>query len=274
MSGGSAANTVIAFAEFGGKGAYKSVLGNDEMGKLYRDEFNKLGIVLSANDSEDLPTGTSFIVITPDSERTLITTLGANLTFNKDQISEELIARSEWIYLEGYKFSEEGGSQAIYRAINYAKKNNTKIAVSFSDKFIIDVFGDNLRNAVKDADLVFCNELEATTFTGKDNLDQAFEVLKKDIPNVAMTKGAEGSSIYWDGRTYEIPAYESRLTDTTGAGDMFAAGFMYGIIDKGNAELAGNLGSYAAAQIVSQYGPRYEKDLVELKNKIYSTFLD
>lgn len=273
-SGGSAANSIIAFAEFGGKGAYISRLGKDDMGDLYKGEFKERGIVLSADQIEEFHTGTSFIVITPDHERTLITTLGANLSFKPDHVDEQIIARSEWMYLEGYKFSEPDGALAINRSIDLAKKHNTKIAVSFSDKFIIDVFGENLKKAVSEADLIFCNELEATTYTKQPNLDSAFDKLVEIVPNVAMTRGSAGSSIHWQGKSYQIPAYESRLVDTTGAGDMYAAGFMFGIIDKNDPELAGNLGSYAAAKVVSQYGPRLEQDLLKIKNEIYSTFLD
>jgi sugar/nucleoside kinase (ribokinase family) len=268
MSGGSAANTVIGFAQFGGTAAYKTKLGNDELSSHYRNEFESLGIKIISDDLDDTLTGTCFIMVTPDAERTLVTSLGANTSFSSGDIDSEIIKRSEWLYFEGYKFTEEGGSEAIEKAISIAKENNTKIAVSFSDKFIVDVFRENLDKAIKYTDLIFCNEMEAKAYTAEDDSQKAFEKLKSIVPNVAMTLGKNGSLIHWEEADYEIPSYPVDAVDATGAGDMYAAGVLYGLITEKNPIIGGKLGSMAASKVVSQFGPRINLTLKDIKREV------
>lgn len=255
-SGGSAANTIIAYSQFGGKAAYKTILGKDEFGDFYANEFKELGIELSAEQLNTAPTGTCLVLITPDSERTMLTFLGATSNFAEDNVDEEVIARSEWLYVEGYKFSEESGTKAVYKAVELAKKHKTKIAVTFSDGFITDIFHSQLEHVVNNADLIFCNETEAMSYTKTENMNEAFGKLSGICPNLAVTKGADGSLIKWDGKKYEIPVYPANLKDTTGAGDMYAAGFFYGIVKTSSPEKAGSLGAIASAKVVSQLGAR------------------
>lgn len=266
MSGGSAANTVIAFSSFGGKAAYKTRLGSDELGKHYKSEFDKLGIHLVAENDENALTGTCFVMITPDSERTLVTSLGANTSFNKNNIDEDIVKRSEWIYIEGYKFTEEGGAEAVHHSIELAKKHDTKVAVSFSDVFIVNVFRDNLEKSLKKTDLIFCNQAEGNAYTGKENIEDTYSILSDNFENIALTLGDKGSIIKWGGEKIEIPSYPTKAIDATGAGDIFAGGFLYGIINEKNPVIAGNLGSYAASLLVSQYGPRLTKDHIEIRD--------
>ncbi len=270
VSGGSAANTVIAFAQLGGKGAYKTVLGNDELGNFYAGEFKDLGIVLNTEHIDSAPTGICVVFITPDSERTLYTCLAATAEFGEKHIDEDIIARSEWLYIEGYKFSESHSTDAIFKAVEFAKKHNTKIAVTFSDIFVTELFKDNLMKVVKDSDLVFCNESEALSFTGENNSRDAFDKLCQIGKNVAVTYGAAGSVIKWDGKVYEIPAFSVVPVDTTGAGDSYAGAFLYGIIKKGDPVIAGRLASYISSQIVSQMGPRAKFDMIEALNKVFN----
>lgn len=267
-SGGSAANTVIAFAGFGGKSCYKTVVGNDDFGKFYRNEFQELGIDLIAPMIDEEPTGTCIVLISPDSERTMNTSLGATAHFGPEHINEEWIQRSEWIYLEGYKFTKEKSTAALFHSAELAKKHKTKIAVTFSDVFITEIFKENVKRIVDMSDLVFCNEAEAKSFTGADNTEEAFRILCEQVPNVVITKGAEGSIIMWDKIVYEIPSYPAAPIDSTGAGDMFAAGFLYGITNMNSIEQAGHLASLAAARVVSQMGARLAEDHKELKKQI------
>ncbi len=267
-SGGSAANTIIAFAAFGGKAAYKTHLGADELGDYYFKEFEDLGIHLHSEQIDTDPTGTSFVMITPDSERTMVTSLGASAKHGKEHIDDEIIARSKWLYVEGYKFSERDSTEAVHHAINICKENNTKIALSFSDKFIIDVFRDNLEYVAKNADLIFCNEAEACAYTGLSSAKEAFDKLCETTPNVAVTMGNKGSLVKWGDQKLEMPSYEANLIDTTGAGDMYAGGFLYGIINSDDPHIAGHLGSYSAALVVSQFGARLNKDHGEIRDKI------
>jgi sugar/nucleoside kinase (ribokinase family) len=267
-SGGSAANTVIAFSSLGGKSAYMTMLGKDEFGDFYSSEFKELGIELAAPQIMEDSTGTCIVFITPDSERTMHTSLAATGLFSENNINEDFIKRSEWLYIEGYKFSEESSTKAIYKALEIAKNNNTKVAVTFSDVFITDIFKDNLKKVVDNADLVFCNENEAKSYTGKDTIDEAYKALCDIVPNVVLTLGAEGSLIKWNGKDIKIKAYNTTPRDTTGAGDMYAGAFLYGIAEYKDPEIAGNLASFMSSKIVSQFGARLESNPVQLKEEL------
>lgn len=272
MSGGSAANSVIAFAELGGKAAYQTVLGNDDLGNYYANEFKELGIILNADQVDSHPTGTCVIFVAPDSERTLYTHLSATSLFNVNNIHEDIIERSQWIYIEGYKFSEQSSTEAIHKAVELCKKHNTKISVTFSDTFITEIFRDGLMKVVENSDLIFCNETEALNFAKTDSLQVAINYIDSLVPNYAITLGAKGSIIKWDRVTYEIPAYPTKAMDTTGAGDMFAGTFLYSIIKGDSPEKAGNLASLCSSKIVAQMGPRAEFDLKDIYQEISQKF--
>jgi hypothetical protein len=267
-SGGSAANTIIAFSGFGGKAAYKTKLGNDELGKFYASEFEEMGILLDAPTSDLAPTGTCCVLITEDSERTLLTNLGATSLFGKQHIKEETIKRSHWIYLEGYKLTDESGRDALYHAISIAKANDTKISFTFSDKFIIDVFGEGLQEVFNASDLIFCNEQEAKAFTKKDSVQEAIDSLFSYSKDVVITLGADGAVVKSNGEIYNIPSYPTKAVDTTGAGDMFAGGFLYGMIYWDNVLKAGHLASLASSRVVSSLGARLKESHIELRDKI------
>lgn len=268
-SGGSAANSVIAFSSFGGKSAYKCLLGDDSNGKFYRDEMANLGLILSTENIPNKSTGVCYVLISPDTERTLATSLGANTLFSPKNINNEIIKRSEWLYLEGYKITEDSGYESLLYAISIAKKYDTKIALTFSDKFIVDFFKDRVDNILESVDLFFCNQLEAQSFTKTKSNDNAFKELKKLEKNFVMTEHDKGSRIFWNKKTYEIPAYDATPVDSTGAGDMYAGGFMYGLIHGKSLSRAGHLGSLAAARVVSQHGARLKESHTELKKQIF-----
>ena len=267
-SGGSAANTIIAFAQFGGKGAYCSVLGGDHYGDFYASEFRELGIELSAASIYGETTGTCLVMITPDSERTLNTTLAVNSVFDRTHIREDVIASSEWIYVEGYKLTDDNGAEAVDVALFHARKHGTSVAVSCSDGFIVDVFGDRLRSVLNHSDLVFCNEREAKALAGTETAEEAFVALSSRYPNVVVTKGAAGSRVRWNGITADVPAYAVTPVDATGAGDMYAGAFLYGVLHKHDPEHAGRLASYASAQVVAQYGARLRTSHIEVRDTI------
>ncbi|MBU3741771.1 MAG: adenosine kinase [Candidatus Kapabacteria bacterium] len=267
-SGGSAANTVIAFAQFGGRASYCSLLGKDAMGAFYASEFNDLGIVLDAEQVAGATTGTCLVLITPDSERTLNTTLAVNTEFTRRNIDEERIKASEWIYIEGYKLTDDNGAEAVDMAMFYAKKHDTNVAISCSDGFIVDVFGDRLRPLLDRAQLVFCNEREATTLARVEHGQEAYRALASAYPNVVVTMGAHGSRIGWNGHHCDVPAYAVEAVDATGAGDMFAGAFMYGVLHRHHPEHAGRLASYASAQVVAQYGARLKASHIEVRDTI------
>ncbi len=266
-SGGSAANTAIAFAQLGGKAGFGTMLGADDMGDFYASEFKHLGIHLVATVVEGESTGTCVVLVTPDAERTLNTALAVNSGYAAHHVSEDAIKNSEWLYFESYKLTDPICAEAIDTAIAYAKKHGTKIAVSFSDTFIVHVFGDQLRKVIAQADLVFCNRTEAHAFTGAEDPEEMFRLLKNTVPNVAMTLSEHGSHIAFDGKEYRVPAVPVTPVDATGAGDMYAAGFLYGITHGYTPDKAALLGSHAASKVISQMGARlsnHDIDVVRL----------
>jgi sugar/nucleoside kinase (ribokinase family) len=200
----------------------------------------------------------------------MLTSLGASASFGVADLSEELIIRADWLYIEGYKFSQNSSSEAVFKAIEIAKKFNTKISLTFSDAFITENYRDIISDCLKHSDLIFCNEGEALNFTQTANIGEATKKLEALVDNFAITRGKKGALIKWNNKIIEIPPYPANPVDSTGAGDIFAAGFFYGIIKYNDAQLAGKLGAYAGAKIVSQIGPR----LKENHSKIVDLFLD
>lgn len=267
-SGGSAANSVIAFAQFGGKGAFSSLLGTDTYGTFYADEFLQLGIHLQASAISGQQTGTCVVMITPDSERTLNTTLAVNSHYGPIHVDEEVIKASEWLYIEGYKLTDDSGAEAVDRAAFYARKHSTNIAVSCSDRFVVDVFGDQLNSILKHTDLVFCNEVEGQALAQEESLEAAHAALRSRFRNVVLTMGDRGSHISWNGHQVQVPSYPIVPVDATGAGDMFAGAFLYGVLHRHHPEHAGRLASYAAAQVVAQYGARLKASHISVRDSV------
>lgn len=271
-SGGSAGNTIITFTNFGGKSAYKTVLGNDDFGRFYEDDFNQMAIELASSKIDGLPTGTCIVLISPDSERTMHTCLGAAAKFNPSHLKEDYIKNAKWLYIEGFKFSEQSSTEAIFKAVEIAKNYNTKIALTFSDYFITETFRENLKKVAEASDLIFCNENEAISFTQTDNIQSALELMNSKFSNFCITMGAQGAIVSWEGEIIRVPAYETKAIDSTGAGDNFAGAFLWGIIYTNNPELAGHLASLSASRVVSQFGARLKEGYNEIKNTILNKF--
>jgi len=274
-SGGSAANTIIAFSQLEGKAAYQTVIGKDELGNFYSKEFTDLGIELVSKDESDYPTGTCLVLITPDSQRTMVTALGASAFYTINEVDEEMIKRAKWLYIEGYEFTQESSTEAVFKAVELAKMNETKIALTFSDGFIIDLFYDKVKQIADVSDLVFCNESEAMKFSKSNNLSETIVYFNENIKNFAITRGAEGSIIKWTDDFFEIPSYPIVPKDSTGAGDMFAGAFLYGLIKTDSAFIAGHLASISASKVVSQLGARLlKKELIEFRDNILKEIKD
>jgi len=270
-SGGSAANTVIAFAQFGGKAAYTSILGADHYGEFYASEFSGMDIVLSAELVSGEATGSCLVLITPDSERTLNTTLAVNQHYSRSHVSEDLIRDSQWIYIEGYKLTDDNGAEAVDAALFYARKHGTHVAVSCSDGFIVDVFGDRLRDVLKRTDLVFANEREASSLAGEESVEESYRKLASDFSHVVVTNGALGSRVRFNGIEAAVPAYVVDAVDATGAGDMYAGAFLYGVLHGHHPEHAARLASYASAQVVAQFGARLKANHIEVRNTVLNS---
>ena len=261
-AGGSAANTIVGMAQFGGRVAYAGSVGNDEFGKIYLADFKRRGILLTTKPKPNLTTGTCLILITPDGERTMNTHLGASTQLGLDDIDRATVAAAEWIYVEGYLLSGETTKAAAFAAMDMAKAAGTKIAFSFSDGFVVEAFGADVRRIVGDyADLVFANEREAAAYTATRDPEVSLDMILEECKNACVTMGGAGSLVHYAGKTYKVAALPAKPVDLTGAGDMYAAGFLYGICSGATPDKAGLLGSQAAHRVVIQMGARLPGDL-------------
>lgn len=267
-SGGSAANTMIAIAQLGGNVAYGCTVANDAFGEFYFEEMKQLGVSLSTKPVPGMQTGTSVILITPDAQRTMNTNLGASTELLPSHLNEEQIAHAAWVYIEGYLLAQENGRLVAERAVELAKKHNCRVAITFSDGFIVDFFREPLDKVVRAADLIFANLNEGSRYTGKTEDQEVFEALKKTVPNVVLTLGSKGVLCHYDGMTSRISAFPITAVDETGAGDMFAGAFLYGVTHGWDGEQAARLGCFLASRVVSQLGPRLAGNLREIHQEL------
>jgi sugar/nucleoside kinase (ribokinase family) len=257
VSGGSVANSIIAFTQLGGQSAFIGCVGDDRYGLFYTSEFEELGIDIGNPIIVNESTGTCICLVTPDAERTMRTCLAVSSHLAAKHVDERRIAGSEWLFIEGYVFANpETGQTAIREAIQVAKKNGTKIAITCSDAFVVQVFGEALREALKHADLFFCNEGEACAVAGTKTAEEAFKKLDGAVPSIVVTNGPHGAYIRHDGIETHVPAFPSDPKDLTGAGDMFAGSFLYGITHGVSAEKSARAAGYLSHKVISQVGAR------------------
>src|SRR5438477_1499597 len=257
VSGGSVANSVIAYSQLGGKAAFIGCVGDDRYGLFYATEFEELDIDIGNPIIVNEFTGTSVCIITPDAERTMRTCLAVAGHLAARHVDEERVKNSEWLFLEGYVFANPAtGQTAIQEALRLAKKHGTKIAVTCSDAFVPQVFGEPLSAALQQAELVFCNETEACALTGATSAQDAFEKLKAKIPSAVVTNGPHGAYIRYGGVETHVPAVPSEPKDLTGAGDMFAGAFLYGITHGIAPATAARAANFLSHKVITQVGAR------------------
>ena len=258
-AGGSAANTVIAIANLGGRAAYAGKVSRDETGQFFLDDMQKQGVTIEVPPATAGQTGTSTILITNDAQRTMLTNLAVSGTLTKADVDEKLIARSKYLYIEGYLLTSETPKTAAYRAIEVAKAHNVRIALTASDPFLVNMLRDEIMSLIEGpVDLLFCNEEEARSLTQMDEPAECAREIHRHTENVALTLGANGSLLMHKGELIPIEGVAVDAIDTTGAGDMFAGALLYGITNGLTWKDAGHLASRAAARIVSQLGARME----------------
>lgn len=260
--GGSAANTMIAVNQLGGSAFYSCKVANDPFGELYLKEMKEAGIDTNF-DRQQRPegiTGKCLVMVTDDADRTMNTFLGITATLSTDEVDEQAIKNAEYVYLEGYLVTSDTGFKAMKQVKKIAEKNDVKTTLTLSDPSIVEGFKSRFEGVIgASVDLLFCNEEEAKILTGKDDLSEAREALRKEAGKFVITQGPNGAIIY-DGDTFiDIEPYEVEAVDTNGAGDMFAGAFLYGITNGMGYAGAGKLASLAGSKVVAQYGPRLER---------------
>jgi len=256
-SGGSVANSIIAFSQLGGSAAFIGCVGDDRYGLFYSNEFEELGIDIGSPIIVNESTGTCLCLITPDAERTMRTCLAVSNHLSARHVEERRIKNSEWVFIEGYVFGNPNtGQTAIREAIRMAKQHGTKVAITCSDAFVPQVFGDALNEALRQADLFFCNEGEACAVANAKNAEEAFNKLKGKIPSLVVTNGPHGAFIRHDGVEAHVPSFPSQPKDLTGAGDMYAGAFLYGITHGVPPQKAALAAGYLAHKVIMQVGAR------------------
>ncbi|MCA9246116.1 MAG: adenosine kinase [Planctomycetales bacterium] len=271
-AGGSAANTIVAVADFGGQAAYCGKVNHDPMGEFFLEDMRKLGVTIDVPPANDGQTGTCAVLITPDAQRTMLTNLGVSATLTADDIDENELRQARYVYVEGYLLTGDGTKAAAYRAMELAKKHGVKVAFTASDPFLVNMIRDEIWELIEGpVDLFFCNELEAKSLTQKDDVIDCAQEIHKHAENVALTLGPQGSIIMHNGETIPIEGVDTQAIDTTGAGDMYAGGLLYGITNGMTWKQAGHLASHAAGRIVAQLGARLERRFTEQE---IAAFLD
>jgi sugar/nucleoside kinase (ribokinase family) len=257
VSGGSVANSVIALSQLGGTSAFIACVGDDRYGLHYVEEFEQLKIELAPPALVNETTGTCLCIITPDAERTMRTCLAVASHLAAHHVNPDIVASSEWLFIEGYVFANpETGQSAIREAIRVAKSAGVKIAVTCSDAFVPNVFGGPFREALQSADLLFCNATEAQSVAGGSSAQEAFGRLKGTVPNAVVTDGPNGVFLRFGGKEYHVGAFPCQPRDLTGAGDMLAGSFLYGITHEIAPEKAARAANYMAMKVITQVGAR------------------
>ncbi len=267
MSGGSAANTVAGIASLGGKAAFMGKVKADQLGTIYRHDLKAIGVHFATqSNATETPTGRCIILVTPDAERSMNTYLGAAVEFTPTDVDEATIRASSVTYLEGYLFDQPEAKKAFYHAAKIVGSAGRKLALTLSDVFCVErhraEFLDLIKNHV---DILFANEHELKALYQTDNLDSAIQQVRGHCTIAVTTLGSKGAVVTSDDETISIPVTPvTKLVDTTGAGDAFAAGFLYGITQNKTLAESGRIGSIAAAHVIQHYGPRPQSKLSAL----------
>ena len=268
MSGGSAANTMCGVASFGGSAAYVGKVSSDDLGAVFGDDLLAVGVQFrpGAHD-HDIPTGRCIIVVTPDAERTMNTFLGASSLLCVSDLDEVAIAGGKVLYMEGYLFDRDEAKAAFRHAAGIAHEAGRMVSLTLSDSFCVDRHRDDFASLVSDeVDLLFGNESELMALYQTETFDESVAELRKHCQMAAITTGASGSIIVTADDLIGVQAVPVRkVLDTTGAGDLYAAGFLHGLTAGKSLTDCGRLGSIAAAEVISHVGPR---PLVELRTLV------
>lgn len=267
-SGGSAANTLAGLAGLGAQCAFIGQVANDRFGDVFAQDIQAAGIAFATPMREGAPsTGRCLIFVTPDGERTMNTFLGASQFLPASALDEDLIASASILYLEGYLWDPEEPRQAMRRAIEVARSAGRKVAFTASESFVIERHGDDFRKLLEEGliDILFVNENELATLTGKPDFEAGLAAAARQVPVLVATRSANGAVAIAGGARAQVEAEPvTKIVDTTGAGDQFAAGFLSGHVKGEGLELCLKRGAIAAGEVISHYGPRPETDVQAL----------
>ncbi|MFO1037001.1 MAG: adenosine kinase [Geminicoccaceae bacterium] len=271
MSGGSCANTMAAIAGLGGKAAYIGRVRDDQLGQVFAHDMRSTGVTFRSQPSASGPsTARCLIFITDDAQRTMQTYLGACVELTPDDVDPELVARASVVYLEGYLWDRPEAKAACRKAADLCHEAGGRLALTLSDPFCVGRWRSEFVELIEnEVDILFANEGEITALYETEDFDQALQEVRREVTFAALTRGAKGSVVVRGDEVHVIDAAKpKRIVDTTGAGDLYAAGFLRGLTAGLDLAACGHLGSACAAQIIAQYGPRSEEPLLPLYEKI------
>jgi len=268
MSGGSAANTIVGIANLGARAAYVGKVKDDQIGKLYAHDIRAAGVAYDTKPASGGPaTGCSYILVTPDGERTMNTYLGAAQDLTVADIDPAQIEASRIVYLEGYLWDPKNAKEAFVKAATIAHGAGRQVALTLSDSFCVDRYRDEFLELMRNGtvDLIFANESELHSLYQTADFDTALKQLSADTKLGVVTRSEKGCVVASKDGVVAVPAFPIReMVDTTGAGDLFAAGFLFGLVRNAGHENAGRLGGLAAAEVIQHIGARPQVSLKEL----------
>ena len=268
MSGGSAANTIVGIANLGARAAYVGKVRDDQIGRLYTHDIRAAGVAFETKAAAGGPaTGCSYILVTPDGERTMNTYLGAAQELTSADIDEAQVAASSIIYLEGYLWDPKSAKEAFVKAATIAHGAGRQVALTLSDSFCVDRYRDEFLDLMRKGtvDLIFANEAELHSLYQTSDFETALKQLREDTKLGIVTRSEKGCVVASKDGVVAVPAFPiESMVDTTGAGDLFAAGFLFGLVRNAGHENAGRLGALAAAEVIQHIGARPQASLKEL----------
>ncbi len=268
ISGGSAANTLAGLSAMGAQCAFVGQVADDQLGSVFAHDIRAVGIDFDVPAREgEPPTARCLIFVTPDGQRTMNTFLGATQFLPAAALDEKAVAGASILYLEGYLWDPEEPRKAMRAAIAAARAAGRKVAFTLSDAFVISRHGDDFRDLIEEGqiDILFANEVELAALTGADSFDAGLDALSAKVPVVVATRSEKGATCVTRGARTDVAAEPiDKVVDTTGAGDLFAAGFLFGHVRGEDPARCLKRGAIAAAEIISHYGARPEADLAAL----------
>jgi sugar/nucleoside kinase (ribokinase family) len=270
-SGGSAGNTIAGIANLGGKAAYIGLVRDDQLGAIFRHDIRATGVTFDTAPAATGPsTARCLIFVTPDAQRTMQTYLGACVELGPDQVDEKTVAAAQVTYLEGYLWDKPAAKDAFRKAVTLAHKAGRKVSLTLSDSFCVGRHRAEFRDLVDNhVDILFANEAEILSLYEVDSFDATLAHLRAKPSRIAaVTRSEKGSVAIGNGEVHAVPAVPGvNVVDTTGAGDLYAAGFLHGLTTGKGLAASARLGSICAAEIISHYGARPETSLKELAAK-------
>lgn len=265
-SGGSAGNTAAGIASFGGNAAYIGKVHDDQLGTVFRHDIRAVGVSFETKPATDgAPTATSMILVSPDAQRTMSTYLGACTELTPDDVSRADLEQADVVYVEGYLWDTPTMKATVLKAFELAPETDTLVSLSLSDSFCVDRFREEFSDLVKNkVDILFANEAEILNLYEVENFEDAVAALRPHVKVAALTRGEKGCVVITPDERIEVEAFPTSVEDTTGAGDLFASGFLFGYTNGHSLETSAKLGALAASEVISHLGARPEVSLKDL----------